>query len=64
MHDSMYVKYPKEVNPRDKKKVDGCQGLGEGEKGKGERKGRKVCRRVRKKKTTYDLTTAEEGINA
>ena len=29
LHDSMYVKYPKEVNPRDKKKVDGCQGLGE-----------------------------------
>lgn len=36
----------------------------EEEKGKGERKGRKVCRRVRKKKTTYDLTTAEEGIKA
>ena len=29
LHDSMYVKYPKQVNPRNKKKVDGCQGLGE-----------------------------------
>ena len=37
--------------------MDGC-------KGKGEREGREeVCRRVKKKKT-YGMTSAEEGIKA
>ena len=38
--------------------MDGC-------KGKGEREGREeVCRRVKKKKKTYGMTSAEEGRKA